>query len=298
MLWMPGAERRPQNNGGSLVGGPPRAVWHITWDQLGPGGRMPAFDSIANYLARVGYAPHLMWDPWSGRVVQFYGADESGRALEHPGGTGETNRMGARCIQVETWFSPGAVVGGRRFDTVADTPCRGLDQIVAWMRTHGIPDRWPSGWPAWSSNSRSLSNWRTKAGHYGHSQVPSNSHDDPGPMPRAMFTSGGTVPTPSEEDDMPLYGQLNNGANAVTPISFPGGAAGAVGFLCDNGLQRLDPAKLRVAVHDTKAGWYIEEVTVSSSKKSVLHFRNRSTTDGLSVQRLDAGQVNIAWDAS
>lgn len=26
-LWMPGAERRLEGNGGSMAGGPPRAVW-------------------------------------------------------------------------------------------------------------------------------------------------------------------------------------------------------------------------------------------------------------------------------
>lgn len=297
MLWMPGAERRPQSNGGSMVGGPPRAVWHITWDELGPGGRMPSFDAISNYLVNVGYAPHLMWDPWTGRIVQYYPADESARALAHPGGTAETNRMGDRCIQVEVFFSPGAVVGGKRYATVADTPCKGLDRIVAWMRTHGIPDRWPSGWPDWDGNSRSLSTWTTKAGHFGHCNVPANDHSDPGPMPRSMFTGAAAEPAPSEEDEM-LNGELNNGPKAVTAVSFPSGKAGAIGFICDNGIQQLPPAKLRVAVHDVKAGWDVQHVTVDSAKgKTVVHFP-RASTDGLSIQREDNGDVNVAWDAS
>ncbi|MEV5573550.1 DUF1906 domain-containing protein [Spirillospora sp. NPDC052269] len=103
-------------------------------------------------------------------------------------------------------------------------------------------------------------------------------------------------PPPTEEDDMP-YGQLNNGANAVTPISFPSGKH-AIGFLCDNGLQGLPPAKLRVAVHD-KNGWSVDEVTVDSTRsKTVVHFKDASSTDGVSVQRLDSGQVNVAWDCS
>lgn len=193
-LWMPGAEKQPESNGGSMVGGPARAAWHITWDSLGAGGKQPAFDNIASYLKNVGYCPHLMWDPWTGRVVQFYPATTSARALSHPGGTAETNRMGTVCVQIEVFFSPGAVRNGVAYATVADTPCKGLPEIVAWLRSWGIPDVWPSGWPAWSGNSRSLTNWQSKAGHYGHCHVPANDHTDPGPMPKTMF----------QEDDVPL----------------------------------------------------------------------------------------------
>ena len=199
-LWMPGAERQPEGNGGSMAGGPARACWHITWDSLDERGRQPGFDNIAGYLKNVNYAPHLMWDPWTGRIVQFYPANQSARALEHPAGTAETNRQGSVCIQIEVFFSPGAVRDGKRYDTVADTPCRGLPEIMAWLRSWGVADEWPSGWPAWSGNSRSLANWRTRSGHYGHCHVPANTHSDPGPMPRSMFTGQA-----QEEDDMPDY---------------------------------------------------------------------------------------------
>lgn len=193
-LWLPGAERQAQSNGGSMVGGPPRSVFHITWDSLGAGGKQPAFDAVANYLKSAGYAPHLMWDPWTGRVVQFYPATTSARALSHPAGTAETNRMGSVCIQIEVFFSPGAVRDGKAYATVADTPCKGLPEILAWLRSWEIPDVWPNGWPAWERNSRAALTWQKEAGHYGHSQVPNNTHTDPGPMPKTMF----------QEDDMPL----------------------------------------------------------------------------------------------
>jgi hypothetical protein len=192
-LWMPGAEQRPENNGGTMAGGPPRGVWHITWDELGPGGKMPSFDAIMNYLKNVDFCPHLMWDPWSGRIVQFYPANRSARAVRNLSGGVETNRMGKVCLQVEVFFAPGAVVNGKKYITVADTPCKGLGEIVEWMRTWGVPDVWPNGWPKWTGNSRSSSGW-AKAGHFGHSQVPENDHSDPGPMPRSMF----------EEDDMAM----------------------------------------------------------------------------------------------
>lgn len=195
-LWLPGAERRPEGNGGTMDGGPPRSIWHITWDELGKGGRLPSFDNVAAYLKNVDFCPHLMWDPWSGRIVQFYPADKSARAARNLSGGVETNRMGKVCLQVEAWFSPGAVVDGHRYATLADTPCNGMDKIVAWMRSHGIPDEWPNGWPKWDGSSRNATNWRTKAGHYGHSQVPENDHDDPGPMPRNMFAAGTPKPGP------------------------------------------------------------------------------------------------------
>jgi len=184
-LWMPGAERQPEGNGGSMTGGKPRVVWHITWDELGKGGKMPSFDNIARYLKSVDYCPHLMWDPWTGRIVQFYPATQSARALRNLAGGVETNRQGEVCIQIETFFSPGAVVDGKKYMTVAETPCKNLDKIVSWLRSWGIPDVWPGGWPTWESD-RSATAWG-KAGHFGHSQVPENTHEDPGPMPRDMF---------------------------------------------------------------------------------------------------------------
>ncbi len=196
-LWMSGAERRPEGNGGSMAGGPARAVWHITWDSLGKGGKQPAFDNIAGYLQSVNYAPHLMWDPWTGRIVQFYPANQSARALAHPAGTAETNRMGRVCIQIEVFFSPGAVRDGRKYATVADTPCKGLPEIMAWLRSWGVEDEWPSGWPRWSGNSRNAANWRNRSGHFGHCHVPANDHTDPGPMPRWMFEEDDVV---SEDD--------------------------------------------------------------------------------------------------
>lgn len=268
---------------------------HITWDSLGKGGKQPDFDNIANYLGAVNYAPHLMWDPWTGKVVQFYPADQSARALEHPSGTPETNRMGSVCIQIEVFFSPGAVRDGKKYMTVAETPCKGLPEIVKWLRSWGIKDGWPSGWPTWDGNSRSLTNWRGTSGHYGHSQVPANSHTDPGPMPKTMFTSVAAAP---EEEPVRYYGQLNTGPNAVTPISLHPGDVGAIGFIGDNGIAQKPPAKLRVAVHD-KAGWYSREVTVDSTKaKAWFDFRDEKTTDGVSVVREDDGSVPVAWDAS
>ncbi|GAB3676234.1 hypothetical protein GCM10027589_46380 [Actinocorallia lasiicapitis] len=196
-LWLPGAERQEQSNGGTMKGGPPRAVWHITWDELDADGHGPGFGNVLSFLKRAEFCPHLMWDPWTGRIVQFYPATTSARALRHDAGTVETNRMGSRCLQIEIYFSPDVVRDGRKHATVADTPAKGLDQILAWLRSWDVPDAWPAGVPEWTGNQRSATVWRTKAGHYGHGHVPGNTHTDPGPLPRAaLFAAGGLHPAP------------------------------------------------------------------------------------------------------
>jgi hypothetical protein len=105
------------------------------------------------------------------------------------------------------------------------------------------------------------------------------------------------TPTPNTEDDMPT-GQLADGKDAVTPIALPKGRYKTIGFTADNGLEGLDPPKLRVAVH-RKAGWHVEGVTVDSAKgQTVVTFDDAATTDGVSVRREDAGLCGVAYEVS
>lgn len=180
--WLAGAERVTGGHaGGALAGGPPRVVHHITWDAL-TAGRQPSFGAVRDYLLRAGFEPHLLVDPFTGRIAQFLPFDRSAYALEHPAGTPETNRMGAACIQVEWFFTPGCVRDGRQYATLADTPMAGLDQVLAVARAYGVPDVWPQGMPDWTGKRRGPVTWQYHAGHFGHSQVPNNSHTDPGPL--------------------------------------------------------------------------------------------------------------------
>lgn len=94
------------------------------------------------------------------------------------------------------------------------------------------------------------------------------------------------------------YGLLTDGPGAVTPIVLPRGRYKTIGFIADNGLEKLDPPKLRVAVH-RKAGWHVETVTVDSAKgQTVLTFDDAATTDGISVRREDAGTCGVAFEVS
>ena len=94
-------------------------------------------------------------------------------------------------------------------------------------------------------------------------------------------------------------GQLNNGANAVTVVTVPHGSGTSVTFGCDNGLQGLPPAVLRVAIHDQN-GWHVtNNVTVDSAKGQVgVKFPDPGSTGVISVQRQDAGQVVVGYEVS
>jgi len=174
----PNAVQVPQGGGGDLnTSLPPRVVWHITWDKLNADGSQPQFSAVAGYLQRQGYCPHLMWNPFTGYIEQYYPADQSARALA------AWNQDGQVCIQIETFFTPGCVVDGVKYDSVSDTPCVGMEELLNWLDSFGIPRVWPFGSPQWQGNSRNPDVWNANAGHYGHCNVPDNDHTDPGPMP-------------------------------------------------------------------------------------------------------------------
>ena len=206
-LWFPGAVRSPQPGAVKLdTSLPPRVTWHITSD-VDPGKTQPAFSGVAAYLKNAQYCPHLMWDPFTGQVEQYYPADVGSRALK------AWNEDGARHIQIEVLFSRGAYRNGKQYWTLADTPLKGFAGIVQWLDSHGIPRTWPMGPtpPIGQSGTRSVTVWNTKAGHYGHSQVPGNDHTDPGLFPdlgkAPALATGAAAGTTTSID--PLEGLLD-----------------------------------------------------------------------------------------
>jgi hypothetical protein len=196
-LWMPGAARHSLGNTGAMNGGPARAVWHITSNA-----KDWTFANELGWFTGGGadVAPHLLWDPFTGEIAQMFPADSRSLSLQNAG-TVKTNRTGTHCIQIETVFTEGETVGGKKYATVRDTPCKGLDGIMTWLRSLGVPDAWPGGAPtAFARDTVSLDTWLKLGGHYGHNQIPGNSHVDPGPMPN-LFAVGPTpvTPTPTYE---------------------------------------------------------------------------------------------------
>jgi GH25 family lysozyme M1 (1,4-beta-N-acetylmuramidase) len=104
--------------------------------------------------------------------------------------------------------------------------------------------------------------------------------------------------SPPQPEEEVQSGQLNNGSGAVTVITVPLGSAKTVAFGCDNGVQGLPPASLRVAIYDTQ--WNVTDtVTVSSTTgQTVLVFTNSAKTGVISVKRLDAGEVVVGYEVS
>jgi len=195
--YMPGAVQVPQPGGVTLDRSlPPRFVWHITWDQLRPDGSQPDFSAVANYLQGKEYCPHIMWNPFTGYMEQYYPASVGSRALAY------NDQDGAACVQVEVFFTPGCVVDGVKYNTVADTPLKGWAELLAWADSLGVPRTWPMGAPQWQNNARDVGIWNTQAGHYGHCNSPGDTHTDPGPMPPLGISISTQSITASEDDEM------------------------------------------------------------------------------------------------
>jgi hypothetical protein len=178
-LYLPGAKVIPGRDGGTMLGGPAKVVWHTTENDP----TKTTATNVAKYLVGSGNTVHLVWNPVSGETVAMLPANLAGRGLENRAGGVETNRAGRVVIQIE--------VVGRASQPFTDGPCNGLPEIQAWLTSLGVP-------PVWSgTTNRSTVNW-AKSGHFGHMDVPENSHTDPGLIDKAKLT------TPTPEVDMPL----------------------------------------------------------------------------------------------
>jgi len=159
-------------DGGACSGRLPRVVWHSTEND--PNNTFAA--TIAAFLDRLNFSVHLVWNPVSGAVVQAIPANRYGRGLQEFGFP--TNTEGNPCIQIE--------VVGFAAHPFTNGPCRGLNGIMNWLRSFGIPDVFPSG----VAGPRDRQTWQ-RAGHFTHAVTPDNIHTDPGRInPRRLFSAG------------------------------------------------------------------------------------------------------------
>ncbi|MEX3101268.1 MULTISPECIES: peptidoglycan-binding protein [unclassified Streptomyces] len=201
-LWMPGATRLDIGDHAPTDGGPAKAIAHITWDRNASAAKpadLVPYTSLRSYFAGAGakVAPHVLWDPFTGRITQFVPANSRSKSLvDAPGGT-RTNRAGSVVLQIEALFFPYCRVGDTVYARLVDTPCVGWAELNAWVRSWGVPDVWPMGRPTSFASNRSASTWAKSGGWYGHSQVPENDHQDPGSWP--AFTPSEVKPKPSFE---------------------------------------------------------------------------------------------------
>ena len=261
-LWMPEASRHSVGNTGAMSGGPSRVVWHTTSNESDH-----TFKNELGWFTGggAGVAPHLLWDLFTGEIAQLFPADSRSLSLENDGNV-KTNRTGKYCIQIEIVFTAGETVNGKKYNTVAETPCKNLDKIMAWLKSLGIAEKWPASAPSGLHRQTvSLDFWLNNGGHYGHCHVPGNSHVDPGVMPNLFAAAPKPPTTPKPPAKPPVY---------VAP-AFPTGLAP----------NKSTPSakKLQQALKDTS--WLAKSVTLSdnygpATQAAVAGFNKKHNLNG------------------
>ncbi|MET7746732.1 peptidoglycan-binding protein [Streptomyces sp. NPDC005385] len=181
-LWMPGATHLDLGDHAPCDGGPAKALAHITWDLNATAAKpldLVPYERLRTFFAGPGRgsASHLLWNPFAGDVTQFLPANSRSKSLIDTPGRTRTNRAGSCVIQIEALFFPYARVAGVVYPRLVDTPCKGWPEILDWVRSWGVPDRWPNGTP--EKAVRDEETWETEAGWYPHKGVPENDHEDP-----------------------------------------------------------------------------------------------------------------------
>jgi len=174
------------------------------------------------------------------------------------------------------------------FDFITSGNCAGLGGYPLWLAvfqsaTPRAPSPW-SAWRFWQSGSTSSSDKDVFNGSAAELS--------------AWIGSFQTSQSPPNLEEEVQSGQLNTGAAAVTVISVRHGSATNIAFGCDNGIQGLAPAVLRVAIYDT--AWHVTaSVTVDGTKgQTVLSFPDPKSTGVISVIRKDAGGVVVGYEVS
>jgi hypothetical protein len=180
----------------------------VTWDRNATAAKpqdLVPYENLRNYFAGGGkaVAPHILWDPFTGRITQFAPANSRSKSLVDQAGGTRTNRAGSVVIQVEALFFPYCRIGKTVYAKLSDTPCKGWADLQAWVHSWGVPNTWPMGKPADFSSHRSESVWEQQGGWYGHSQVPENDHQDPGSWPAFVGITPAKPSTPPKYEPFP-----------------------------------------------------------------------------------------------
>jgi hypothetical protein len=174
-LWFPGSDlsHRAPTDGGTIVGGKPKLLWHDT-----------ETDGLPSYST--GSFPHMT--VCSGKPFGHIPANRAARALKNPSGGVETNRWNVFQIEVCGFANK-----------VKYFPV--MTEIAEWARDElGVPMRYSVKWISYDasfggSNGVRLSPlaWQTYTGHLGHMHAPENVHGDPGwpfPIDRILAKDG------------------------------------------------------------------------------------------------------------
>ncbi len=193
---MPGAGcQRASADGGELGGGAPRVVWQT----LETDPRLVSARSAAQCLNELSRAPHLVWNPLTGEIVQLIPVLRAARWLCEPDGVMSAGRQGkAAAAGTEGRLCVQICVVGFAADPFTTGPMNDLELIVWWLDTWRIPRLWPAGQPAPFPDAhgapRSRRLW-SRGGHFGGSQVPGCTAAGPGAIEIDRLTDPGKVPT-------------------------------------------------------------------------------------------------------
>ena len=224
--WMPEAVRiRAEADGGALGGGAPRAVW-LT---LGSLANAVSVQSAAQRLVAEHRPCHLVWNPTTGEIAQLISVLRAGRALGAPDRLDWTpvrihrrpenvNAEGRVCVQIG--------VLALAAEPFTNGPMIGVEAIMSWLDSWGVPRRWPGGQPgSWTEAGRaggrvgvvgigtggggvgggadgSRAVW-ARGGYFGASQVPGCAHVGPGAIDIHRLTGGGPHGLAMRTRDLP-----------------------------------------------------------------------------------------------
>lgn len=160
---------------GDMDGGKPRVTLHVTVSKPG------TFDAMHGVLTRAKAEPHILYDPATDRMGQYFPLDRSARALRNDGNR-RTNGHGNVNIQIEVCAMPDGFTSYWK-------PGRNWAALLRAIRSWGVPDLWPAGRLSATGSDGVDRSWASysKAGWFGHCNVPGNDHWDPGPINQAAI---------------------------------------------------------------------------------------------------------------
>jgi len=214
--WLPEAMRiRTEADGGALGGGAPRVVW-LT---LGSPANAASAQSAAQRLVAEHRPCHLVWNPATGEIAQLISVLRAGRAL---GAADRLDWTPVRfCRRPENVNAEGRVcvqigVLALAAEPFTNGPMIGVEAIMSWLDSWGVPRRWPGGPPGgWAGGAvggalgsavggalggalggavggseGSRAAW-ARGGHFGASQVPGCAHIGPGAIDIHRLTGSG-----------------------------------------------------------------------------------------------------------
>jgi hypothetical protein len=205
---------------GDYLGGPFKIVHHTT-EGTSYAGAKSAYKANRS-------DPHFTVDGED--IFQHIDTGKAARSLRNDASGVQTNRDSA--VQIEV-----VAFAGKPKDIIT---LRSVAKLCRWIEeTHAIAQTWPNGPPRASTNgkdpgghNRSAATWDATGGHYGHSQVPENTHWDPGYTAAEL-----AIVTPDAAFDP--HAALESDAAGTLAMAFESASDAAVAERADDILQRV-----------------------------------------------------------